>query len=155
MTSLEAIKHWGMSRWKKKRLEDVCWKHPEKYIKDGRISIPDNARPIYIPDNRVKGKHAHYTHIINAVAKQQELLPNSIGITPEALAAYIEQLVQANILKYIDGYISKGVTTNCILSLQAEDWLDRKAKEKRKFIMEIVNAVMPNGLISPISLDIQ
>ena len=100
-----------------------------------KINIPEDASPIYIPDRRFRSIDSHYMHIITAIARQQELLPNAIQIKQEAFVAYMNELIQAKLILPINAQRTDISTTNYILCLGAESWFRKRSKEKHAILL--------------------
>lgn len=154
MTVKEAAERRKLNKEKEERLEEICRKNPERFIRDGVIDIPENGLPIYIPDKRTRGSFAHYTHIMYAIEWQHELLPNSIGITQSALESYIDELIENDFVRPQRGIDKPCSTLECVLTLKSENWSKRKSKERLKLMRQVFKDVAPNGLIKPVSISI-
>lgn len=94
MTIQEAIKRWNYRPKHQERLEEICRKVPDRFIRDNQISIPANTQPIYIPDKSYKSNGAVYAQLLKACIKRKEVISESLGLTEQEVYRYLEHLVE-------------------------------------------------------------
>ena len=146
MTIQEAIRKRKLKKRKAEQLTDICMKNPDYYVQNGVIVIPDCDPPIYLPDKRFKGAMCHYENILNAIRQQQKLIPNSIEIDQAALLSYFDELARAKLIQRKNVNTATD-TTDYILTLNAETWMERKANARKKYLIKILDALKPEAHI--------
>ena len=146
MNETEALKAWGYqpSRRNKAKLKDICTKHPELCRKQEPLDILETAQKPYLPDKRRKDP---YTMIALAVRSCSRLYPETIEITEEHLIRYLQNMLQAGLISKL----SRGTQSDTRAyaeSLTMEEWLNKKTEKRRKFILDVIERVIPNNNIN-------
>ena len=145
MTLQQAGVKWKLKKNKLKQLEKICYDNPDLFIRNGEIDIPVEGHRIHLPDKRFRGKDARYLWIINAVISQQRLIPSSVDTTWRAQEAYLDELIQAKLIRSIEmTYGPPKETTDCIETLKLAEWEHMKSKEKYRLISDMIHAFVPD-----------
>lgn len=147
MTFEEIAKKRNLRGKKRDQLREIYMNNPERFMWHGVIRVPPDSRDIYLPDQRVKGYLAQYTHVMNAVALQQELIPNSISTTDDAVKVYLKDLCNVGMIQPICEGTTPVRTTDCVVTLKAGDWLKQQSKEHHAMLIETLKTIAPNGFI--------
>ena len=140
MTIQEAIKRWNYRPKHQERLEEICRKVPDRFIRDNQISIPANTQPIYIPDKSYKSNGAVYAQLLKACIKRKEVISESLGLTEQEVYRYLEHLVEGGYIVLNDE--EKITTIRYIPTPQGEEWFSLKNKVKR--LAEALRPFIPN-----------
>jgi len=104
--------------------------------------IPDNAKPIYIPDKRKYSKLAkNYCYLIDAIALEMDLHPEISCISPETCATIVRELREKELISLkVDKNSESLYHLDYIISLKLLNWNDKKSKEKSELIYKTVLA---------------
>ena len=145
MTAEEALKKWKYASKKKERLEEVCGFAPERFMNGNQINIPDDTKPIYIPDKNYKADGAAYSHLLKACIKRQEVIPESIGLTTQEAYSYLEQLVSQGLIVLNES--NQNTTIRYIPTTKGEELCSWRNKVKKLF--EMIQPIIPDINITP------
>lgn len=130
---------------KKERLEEVCRFAPERFMNGNQINIPDDTKPIYIPDKNYRADGAAYSHLLKACIKRQEVIPESIGLTTQEAYSYLEQLVSQGLIVLNEA--NQNTTIRYIPTTQGEEWCSWRNKVKK--LVEMIQPIIPDINITP------
>ncbi len=104
--------------------------------------IPDNAKPIYIPDKRKYSKLTkNYCYLVDAIALEMDLHPEISCISPETCETIVRELRKKELIVLKVGKNSESLYhLDYMISLELLNWNDRESKEKSKLICKTVLA---------------
>lgn len=104
--------------------------------------IPDNAKPIYIPDKRKYSKLAkNYCYLIDAIALEMDLHPEISCISPETCATIVRELRKKELITLKVGKnIESLYHLDYVISLKLLTWNYKESKEKSELIYKTVLA---------------
>lgn len=140
MTITRAIQKWGYRARDQKRLEAVCRSAPERFVKKGRICIPEDQPPLYLPDRRFRLNGAVYVQLLNACVRRREVVPQSLGLSASEIYAYLEQMKAAGLILLHD---EKQNTTLRYLPTMAGEEANSAVQRTKRVLKALEPALQP------------
>ena len=144
MTPEEALRKWGYKATMLQRLVAVCSTCPSLFVKDERIVIPDNSKPLYIPVKTFRVQGAIYAHLLKACIERKLVIPESLGLSCAEMEQYLGQLAIHGLITFCDETAES--TLQYVPTPAGEAWPSWKNKVKRLF--QILEPLVPNITIT-------
>ncbi len=105
-------------------------------------TIPNGARPIYIPDKRKYGSCAKpYCYVLDAIALGMDLNQNVLNMDEEKVKTVVRELRKHELIVLREGCDADSLYhLDYIISLKYAEWNERKSQEKTKLIFKTVKS---------------
>ena len=115
--------------------------------KYGKYLFPDDFKPVYIPDGReyknLKNSQAlPYVYVMDVISKLWLAKDNYMGIDDQIRKTVVRELKKNKlIILKNDADKSSLDYTDYMVSLNVNNWMERKTKDREQFILNVITAV--------------
>ena len=112
-----------------------------------RWNLPDDARPIYIPDNRCyKNGYKEYCYVIDAISLNFHIHPILSKLPEDRCHTIVRELKTCGTITLIEGRQENSLNPqDYILSTSYLAWKEQKASEKTKLVIDMLKTVQSIG----------
>lgn len=144
MNTKDAVGRWGLKETEiRKMCQYIEGAHQRR--KHGAWEIPDQAKPIYIPDKRkykYQKKYKGYIYIMDAITGKMNIILHLLNMSEDEYHTIVRELINNNMIVLLEGRGESLSHIDYIPAMQYQNWNEQASFQKVRLISEAIAPVV-------------